>query len=197
MKYNQNLKQNLRQSNLRKQRQILNNNILKEKIAIKYDLTKERKKEKDKVTAIYKRRNIEYDIPIPSFKIVDSEIVKLNLEKNRSRNNANKGSEELYPRGITLFHNERKKYNNKVKIYSKFDNKNYRKTKNLKKMNIKDDNDSKLNSFKDEIISAVYESQKETQTILLNALAIIYNSMNKLINGQKELIELTKKLINK
>ena len=34
MKYNQNLKQNLRQSNLRKQTQILNNNLLKEKIAI-------------------------------------------------------------------------------------------------------------------------------------------------------------------
>ena len=64
-------------------------------------------------------------------------------------------------------------------------------------MNIKDDNDSKLNSFKDQIISAVYESQKEIQTVLLNAFAIIYNSMNKLINGQKELIELTKKLINK
>ena len=68
-------------------------------------------------------------------------------------------------------------------------------------MKIKDDNDSKLNSFKDEIISAVYESQKETQKVLLNALGIIYNSMNdsmnKLINGQRELIELTKKLINK
>jgi len=201
MKYNQNLKQNLIQRNLRKQKQILNNNFLKEKIALKYDLTKERKKEKDKGTAIYKRRNIEYDIPIPSFKIVDSEIVKLNLEKNRSRNHANEGSGELYPGGITLFQNERKKYNNKVKIYSKFDNKNYLKTKNLKKMKIKDDNDSKLNSFKDQIISAVYESQKETQKVLLNALGIIYNSMNdsmnKLINGQKELIELTKKLINK
>ena len=159
------------------------------------------KKEIDKGTAIYKRRNIEQDIPIPSFKIVDSEIVKLNLEKNRSRNNANKGSEELYPGGITLFQNERKKYNNKVKIYSKFDNKNYLKTKKPKNMKIKNDNDSKLNSFKDQIISAVYESQKETQKVLLNAIGIIYNSMNdsmnKLINGQKELIELTKKLINK
>ena len=44
MKYNQNLKQNLRQSNLRKQTQILNNNLLKEKFEIKYDFTMQRKK---------------------------------------------------------------------------------------------------------------------------------------------------------
>ena len=108
MRYNPNPNQNLRPNNLRKEKTKININLLKEKKLIKYDITKLIKKEKDRETAVYKRHNTEYDIPIPRFKVIDSDIIKLNLEKNRNRNYVNEEN-KLYPGGITLLQNEGKK----------------------------------------------------------------------------------------
>ena len=101
MEYNNN--QIFIQENLRRQKTKPNSNFPKEKNEIKYNYQKDIKKEKSKETAVYKRRNKEYDVPIPRTRMVDSKTLNLNLGKNRSRNYGNGG---LYHSGMTKFQNE-------------------------------------------------------------------------------------------
>ena len=117
MKYNN--KQNFIQYNLRRQKTKLNSNLPKEKSEIKYNYPKDIKKEKSKETAVYKRRNKEYDVPIPRTRMVDSKTLNLNLGKNRSRNYGNGG---LYHSGMTKLQNEIKQKNYKERNNVKFEN---------------------------------------------------------------------------
>ena len=117
MKYNN--KQNFIQDNLRRQKTKLNSNLPKEKSEIKHNYPKDIKKEKSKETAVYKRRNKEYDVSIPRTRMFDSKTLKLNLGKNGSRNYGNGG---LYPSGMTKLQNEIKQRNYKERNNVKFEN---------------------------------------------------------------------------
>ena len=117
MKHNN--QQNFVQDNLRRQKTKPNSNLPKEKSEIKHNYPKDIKKEKSKETAVYKRRNKEYDIPIPRTRMFDAKTLNLNLGKNRSRNYGNGG---LYPSGMTKLQNEIRQRNYKERNNVKHEN---------------------------------------------------------------------------
>ena len=111
MSRNLNSNQNVMINISRKNKSIYNINPNKDKRDVSYNNPKEKKDEKKtKEKVIYKRRNTEYDIPIPNIQIKYTEIGKMNLVKNRSRNYT-EGNGGLYEGGLTRLYNEnRKKY---------------------------------------------------------------------------------------
>lgn len=143
MKYNLNFKQYLRQSNLSRQKPKFNYDLPKEKNTIKFNYDNEIKNQKGKETAIYKRRNTEYDIPIPRIQMRDSKSIKHYEENYRSRNYSNEENEGLYPGGKTRLQNEIKQNKYKEKKEIKFENR----PKDNKISNYQLINDLKRNKF--------------------------------------------------